>query len=79
MDDEHAHDGSRIGLHGTIGALDTAARTFAVRGVTVGGAGTVELHDAAALANSRFVEVRGGLPRNGTAEDATRIELKPAA
>ena len=80
VEDEHAHDGSRVELHGTIGALDTTAQTFVVRGVTVSYAGTVEFHDgsAATLANGLFVEVRGGFSADGTVVDATRIELKPA-
>ena len=80
VDDEHAHGGSRIELHGTIGALDTTAQTFVVRGVTVRYDGTVEFHggSAADLADGLFVEVHGGLSADGTVVDATRIELKPA-
>ena len=79
VEDEHAHDGSRVELHGTISALDTAAKTFVVRNVTVNWAGSVDFHDgsAAALANGLFVEVRGGFSADGTVVDATRIDLKP--
>jgi hypothetical protein len=80
VDDEQAHDGSRVELHGTIGALDTTALTFVVRGVTVSYAGSVDFHDgtAATLANGLFVEVHGGFSADGTVVDATRIDLKPA-
>lgn len=80
VENEHQHDGSRVELHGTIGALDTTAKTFVVRGVTVSYAGAVEFHDgsAATLANGLFVEVRGGFSSDGSVVDATRIELKPA-
>ena len=80
VEDEHQHDGSRVELHGAISALDTTAKTFMVRGVTVSYAGTVDFHDgsAATLANGLFVEVRGGFSSDGTVVDATRIELKPA-
>ena len=80
VEDEHEHDGSRVELHGTIGALDTTAQTFVVRGVTVSYAGAVDFHhgSAAALANGLFVEVRGGFSADGTVVDATRIDLKPA-
>ena len=80
VDNEHEHDGSRVELHGTIAALDTAAQTFVVRGVTVSYAGSVDFHSgsAAALANGLFVEVRGGFSADGTVVDATRIDLKPA-
>lgn len=79
VEDEHEHDGSRVELHGTISALDTAAQTFVVRGVTVSWAGSVDFHDgsATALANGLFVEVRGGFSSDGTVVDATRIDLKP--
>ena len=80
VEDEHEHDGSRVELHGTIAALDTAAQTFVVRGVTVSFAGSVDFHNgsASALANGLFVEVRGGFSADGTVVDATRIDLKPA-
>lgn len=76
---EHEHDGSRVELHGTISALDTAAQIFVVRGVTVSYAGSVDFHDgsATALANGLFVEVHGGFSADGTLVDATRIDLKP--
>ena len=79
VEDEHEHDGSRVELHGTIGALDTAAQTFVVRSVTVSYAGSVDFHDgsATALANGLFVEVHGGFSADGTVVDATRIDLKP--
>jgi Domain of unknown function (DUF5666) len=79
VDNEQAHDGSRVELHGTISALDTAAQTFVVRGVTVSWAGSVDFSNgsATALANGLFVEVHGGFSADGTVVDATRIDLKP--
>ena len=80
VEDEHHHDATRVELHGKIGALDTPAQTFVVRGVTVSYAGVVDFHDgsAASLANGLFVEVHGGFSADGTVVQATRIDLKPA-
>ncbi|MEP6503394.1 MAG: DUF5666 domain-containing protein [Betaproteobacteria bacterium] len=79
LEDESHHDGQRVELHGKIGALDTTAQTFVVRGVTVSYAGSVEFDhgSAAALANDLFVEVKGGLSADGTTVAATRIDLQP--
>jgi len=77
-DEQHAEHGE-FELHGAVGALDTAARTFTLRGLTVdyGGAG-VEFKDgsAATLANGVQVEVKGGLSADGTRVVATRVEFE---
>lgn len=77
---EQQHDDLHVELHGAISALDTTAKTFVVRGVTVSYAGTVTFENGtvAALANGLFVEVVGGISANGTSVDATRINLQPA-
>ena len=67
-------------LNGAISALDTAAKTFVVRGVTVHyTTGTTVFDDGveANLANGRQVEVKGALGANGTTVEASRIEFKP--
>ena len=65
-------------LRGTISGLDTQARTFVVRGVTVHyGANTVFADGVEAnLANGRQVEVKGALGANGTTVEASRIEFE---
>lgn len=51
----------RVELHGTVSALDTTARTFVLREITVNYANVVEWKDGtpADLANGRAVEVKG--------------------
>lgn len=66
-------------LRGELGNLDTVARTFALRGVTVWyGAASVEFRNAsvADLANGRRVEVRGVLSADRTRLEARRIEFR---
>ena len=63
-----------IELHGDIGNLDTTAKTFALRGMTVwfGGTGVVYVGGTQAdLANGKKVEVLGVL-----SSDRTRVEAK---
>ena len=67
-------------LRGAIGSLDTAARTFVVRGVTVRYALSVRIDPSgseADLANGRDVEVRGIPFDGGTRLLAVRIILDP--
>ena len=77
-DDEDDHGDEEFEVHGPIAALDTAAMTFVVRGVTVGYAGNVDFRDgtAADLAVGRRVEVRGRLSDDGTRLAAERIEFE---
>ena len=58
--------------------LNTVAKTFALRGVTVWYGGTVEYRDGseATLANGRRVEVKGVLSTDRTRLEARRVEFK---
>jgi hypothetical protein len=65
-------------LHGAITAIDTAAKTFVLRGVTVSyGAVGIDFHKgtAAQLAVGVQLEVRGMLSVDGTMLQATRISF----
>jgi hypothetical protein len=65
-------------LHGAITALDTGAKTFVLRGVTVGyGATAVDFRKgtAAQLAVGVLLEVRGTLSSDGTMLQAMRISF----
>ncbi len=64
-------------VDGRIISLDTVAKTFVVRDVTVSYAGAVEFSDgtAADLAVGRNVEVRGKLTAEGTRLQAERIKF----
>ncbi len=66
-------------LHGEIANLDTAAKTFALRGLTVWyGAAGVEYRNGseATLANGRRVEVKGRLATDRLRIEARRIVFK---
>ncbi|MBL8287690.1 MAG: hypothetical protein JNL85_06890 [Rubrivivax sp.] len=65
-------------FHGEMSNLDTAAKTFALRGLTVWYGGSVEYRDGteASLANGRVVEVRGVISADRTRIEARRIEFK---
>jgi len=65
-------------LNGTISALNTVAKTFVVRGVTVHYSATTRFDDGseANLANGRQVEVKGTLSADGMRVEASRIEFK---
>jgi hypothetical protein len=62
-------------LHGLIGSLDTTAKTFVLRGMTVNYAGTVNFvgGDASALVNGAKLEVKGTLAKDMTHIDAVLI------
>ena len=77
LEDEN-EDRNRIELHGAISALDTQAKTFVVRGVTVHYSATTVFEDGveAGLANGRQVEVKGPLGADGTTVEASRIEFE---
>lgn len=76
-DEEDEHElGEDYELHGEISALDTAAHTFSLRGLTVSYGETTEWRDLteADLANDGLVvEVKGNLSDDGTQLTATRI------
>jgi hypothetical protein len=65
-------------LRGEIGNLDTTAKTFALRGVTVWYGGAVDWRDgnAANLANGVRLRVRGPLAADRTRLEATRIDFR---
>jgi len=66
-----------IELHGTISALDTTAKTFVLRGVTVSYAGTVQYKNGseADLAEGAQLEVKGVLSGDLSTLQATLIEF----
>jgi hypothetical protein len=65
-------------IHGTISNLDTTAKTFALRGLTVWYGGTVEYRDGteATLADGRRVEVKGVLATDRLRIEARRIDFE---
>jgi hypothetical protein len=76
-DDDRQSEGFE--LHGAISALDTGAKTFLLRGVTVSYAGSgIEYRKGteANLANARRVEVKGVRSSDGTKLAATRISFE---
>ncbi|MEY3271827.1 MAG: hypothetical protein RLZZ341_728 [Pseudomonadota bacterium] len=76
--EERRFPGPRVwDLRGEVGQLDTAAKTFALRGITVWYGGTVEFRDGtvANLANGVRVRVRGPLAADRTRLEATRIDF----
>ena len=79
LEDEMNEQRDQNELHGTISALDTQAKTFVVRGVTVHyTTGTTVFEDGseADLANGKQVEVKGSLSADGTTVEASRIEFE---
>jgi hypothetical protein len=78
LEDDHNED--RNELNGTISALNTSAKIFVVRGVTVHYSATTAFKDGteANLANGRQVEVKGALSADGMRVEASSIEFKQA-
>jgi Domain of unknown function (DUF5666) len=74
---EETGSNSRFELHGTIEAIDAAAKTFTLRGTTVDYSGSVRFEggSAADLAVGRRVEVNGTLSSNGITITAQEIEF----
>lgn len=84
----HVDDGShgtssdaaagRYELHGTLSALDTTAKTFTLRGLTVDYASVTEWRKLteASLVDGLSVEVKGVLSSDGTRVVARRIQLE---
>ncbi|HEY5321687.1 MAG TPA: DUF5666 domain-containing protein [Caldimonas sp.] len=77
VEHEDGGDDEEFEVAGPIVSLNTAAKTFVVREVTVSYAGEVDFRDgtAADLAVGRKVEVRGKLSTDGTRLQAERIEF----
>jgi hypothetical protein len=79
LEDRHRNeDRNRNELHGPISNLDTTAKTFVVRGVTVHYSATTVFKDGveADLANGKDVEVKGTLSADGTSVEAASIEFE---
>lgn len=77
--EEHRNQGVREWeLHGLMGNLDTTAKTFSLRGLTVWYGGTVEYRDGteASLADGKRVEVKGVLSADRTRVEARRIRFE---
>jgi hypothetical protein len=64
-------------LHGSVGSLDTGAKTFALRGVTVWYGGSVAYRNGteASIVNGARVQVHGVLSADRTRLQAQRIEF----
>jgi hypothetical protein len=71
-------DGDGFELHGAIESIDTAARRFVVRAVTVNwnDATRFDSSSAADIRTGREVEVRGRLSADGTQLEATQIHVE---
>jgi Domain of unknown function (DUF5666) len=69
--------GKQIDLRGTIANVDTASKTFVLRGVTVSYAGTVQYDNGsiANVINNASVEVKGQSALNSSVVDASRIKF----
>jgi len=78
LESDDDSDGRRFELEGRISALDAAALTFVVRGVTVSYAGTPRFEGgtAADLALNRRVAVKGTLSADRTRLQATSIHVE---
>jgi len=65
-------------IHGTVSGLNTTAKTFALRGLTIWYGGTVEYRDGseANLADGRRVEVKGVLAADRLRIEARRISFE---
>lgn len=76
IEDERGDDDEGLEIDGSIDSIDTAARTFVVRGVTVAyGAARFEDGSAASLAVGVRVDVQGRLGSDGSTIEATEIEF----
>ena len=74
---EDENDPLKFELHGTVGSLNTTARTFAVRGVTVDfSAAEFSNGTATNLIDNVRVEVKGVVSADGTQLRATRIAFE---
>ena len=78
VEHEDAHENDEIELHGAIASIDTAAKTFVLREVTVSYAGANVEYDEgseALLAVGVKVEVKGALAADGKTVNAERISF----
>ena len=76
--DRGEDEDNEIELHGNLSALDTTAKTFMLRGLTVSYAGNVSFQRGLAsnLVNGASVEVKGQSSGGGTTVQATRIKFE---
>jgi Domain of unknown function (DUF5666) len=77
LESDDDEDDEAFELSGSISALDTTAKTFVIRGVTVNYAATLRFEGglAADLPRARSAEVKGKLSADGTRLDATSIHM----
>lgn len=78
VQDRRDHGRRALELRGEVGTLDTTAKTFDLRGVTVWFGGTVNYKNGveADLANGKRVEVKGVLSSDRTRLEATKVEFR---
>lgn len=78
MEDRRDRGRRLLEFRGEMGNLDTTAKTFALRGLTIWYGGTVEYRNGseATLANGKIVEVKGVISTDRTRIEARRIEFK---
>ena len=78
-DEKDENDPLKFELHGTISGLNTTAKTFVLRGITVNYSATSDIRPAgktvANLVNGVSVEVKGVASTDGTKVNATRISF----
>ena len=79
-DEKNENDPLKFELHGTISGLNTTAKTFVLRGITVNYSATSDIRPAgktvADLVNGVSVEVKGVASTDGTKVNATRISFE---
>jgi Domain of unknown function (DUF5666) len=77
-DDNNVSSRNEIELHGAISSVNAASKTFALRGLTVSYAGTVDFQRGAAtnLVNGAQVEVKGVAAATGTTVVAKKIKFE---
>ncbi len=77
-DDNNVSSRNEIELHGAISSVNAASKTFALRGLTVSYAGTVDFQRGTAtnLVNGAKVEVKGVAAATGTTVVAKKIKFE---
>lgn len=78
MEDRRDRGRRLLEFRGEMGNLDTTAKTFALRGLTIWYGGTVTYGNGteATLGNGKIVEVKGVISADRTRVEARRIEFK---
>ena len=77
-DDNNVSSRNEIELHGAISSVNAASKTFALRGLTVSYAGSVDFQRGTAtnLVNGAKVEVKGAAAATGTTVVAKKIKFE---